>query len=186
MFIAVAATALALLLPSNFLTNFNNFLLIVLYFMIPWTAINLIDFFFVRHERYAIRELFKPNGIYGPWSWRGLLAYALGFASMIPFMSTTIWEGPVAKSLSGGDISPFIGFPVAAISYYLFSRNIDVAAEVAIAEQQRPLLEAEAEAQTALGTHEEEDLLDDVGDPGADGLTPVADDGTAVDRHPSA
>ncbi len=186
LFIAIAAFALALLLPSNFLTNFNNFLLICLYFIIPWTAINLIDFFFVRHERYAILELFKPNGLYGPWSWRGLVSYALGFAVMIPFMSTTIWEGPVAKSLSGGDISPFIGFPVAAICYYLVSRDIDVPAEVAIAEQQRPLLEAEARAHAVIGTAEEEDLLDDVGARVADGLTSAGDDETGVERHPSA
>lgn len=29
----------------------------------PWTAVNLIDSFFVRKEKYAIREMFKPNGI---------------------------------------------------------------------------------------------------------------------------
>jgi nucleobase:cation symporter-1, NCS1 family len=47
-FITVVATVLALALPDNFLGNFNNFLLIVLYFMIPWTAINLMDYFYVR------------------------------------------------------------------------------------------------------------------------------------------
>ena len=98
LFITIVGTGLALLLPSNFLTNFNNFLLIVLYFMIPWTAVNLIDFFFVRKGNYAIRELFKPHGMYGAWSWRGLFAYLLGFAVMIPFFSTTIYEGPVAHS----------------------------------------------------------------------------------------
>src|ERR1700753_2190070 len=102
-FITVAAFVLALALPSNFLTNFNNFLLSVLYFMIPWTAVNLIDFFFVRHERYAIRELFKPHRLYRACAGRGLTSYVIAFLAMIPFMSTTIWEGPVAKSLSGGD-----------------------------------------------------------------------------------
>ena len=163
LFITVVGTGLALLLPSNFLTNFNNFLLIVLYFMIPWTAVNLIDFFFVRKGNYAIRELFKPHGMYGAWSWRGLFSYLLGFAVMIPFFSTTIYEGPVAHSLDGGDISPFIGFPVAAIVYYLISRNIDVAHEAQVAQEQRALLEAEAHAQVAVGTGATEDLLDDVG-----------------------
>jgi NCS1 family nucleobase:cation symporter-1 len=185
-FITVAGTVLALALPSNFLTNFNNFLLIVLYFMIPWTAINLIDFFFVRHERYAIRELFKPHGLYGAWAWRGLTSYTVGFLVMIPFMSTTIYEGPVAKSLSGGDISPFIGFPVAAILYYFLSRDIDVAREMEIADEQEALLEAEARAHEELGTIEEEDLLDDVGARVADGLEPIPGDGVGVERHPSA
>lgn len=186
-FVAVAGTVLALELPSNFLANFNNFLLIVLYFMIPWTAINLVDFFFVRHERYAIRELFKPRGLYAAWSWRGLTAYAAGFLVMIPFMSTTIWEGPVAKSLSGGDLSPFIGFPVAAILYYIISRDIDVATEFRVADEQEPLLEAEALAHMELGAGEEKRLLDDVGARVADELeTLPGGEDVAVERHPSA
>jgi nucleobase:cation symporter-1, NCS1 family len=185
-FITVAAFVLALALPSNFLTNFNNFLLIVLYFMIPWTAVNLIDFFFVRHERYAIRELFKPRGLYGAWAWRGLTAYIIAFLAMIPFMSTTIWEGPVAKSLSGGDISPFVGFPIAAILYYLFSRDLDVAAEFRVADEQEPLLEAEALAHQEVGAGDEE-LLGEVGARVVDELEVVPEDGSiTVERHPSA
>jgi nucleobase:cation symporter-1, NCS1 family len=167
---------LALALPSNFLTNFNNFLLIVLYFMIPWTAINLMDYFCVRKHNYAIRELFLPHGMYGAWSWRGLVSYAVGFAVMIPFFSTTIYEGPVAKSLDGGDISPFIGFPVAAILYLVLSRDIDVDAEKKIADEQRALLEAEARAHVELGTADSEDLLDDVGARVPDSLSPIASD----------
>jgi nucleobase:cation symporter-1, NCS1 family len=176
-FIAVAGTVLAALLPEDFLGDFNNFLLAVLYFMIPWTAINLIDFFFVRHENYAIRELFKPHGLYGAWGWRGIVAYLVGFAAMIPFFSTTIYEGPVAKSLGGGDISPFIGFPIAAGLYYLFSRSIDVAAEDRVAESQRELLEREAQAQQALGTSDDDALLEDVGARTAD---------LGAERHPGA
>jgi NCS1 family nucleobase:cation symporter-1 len=187
LFITVAAFVLALALPSNFLTNFNSFLTLVLYFMIPWTAINLVDFFFVRHERYAIRELFKPSGLYGRWAWRGLTAYGVGFCVMIPFMNTTnIWEGPVAKSLNGGDLSPFIGFPVAAVLYFLLSRNIDVAAEVAIADQQEALLEAEALAHQEMGAGGDKDLLEDVGARVADALEPIPGDGVGVERHPRA
>jgi nucleobase:cation symporter-1, NCS1 family len=183
-FITVAATVLALTLSEHFLTNFNNFLLLVLYFMIPWTAVNLIDFFFVRKGNYAIRELFTAHGLYGAWSWRGLTAYLIAFVTMIPFMNTTIYEGPVAKSLSGGDISPFIGFPVAAILYYLFSRNIDVAYEARVAAEQQNLLEAEALAHDETGTVGEQDPLD-VGARVADELEP-AEDGVKIERHPQA
>jgi hypothetical protein len=34
---------------------------------------------------YAIKEIFKPNGIYGRWGWRGLVAYLAGFAASAPF-----------------------------------------------------------------------------------------------------
>jgi purine-cytosine permease-like protein len=176
-FITVAGTVLALTLSPHFLTNFNNFLFLILYFMIPWTAINLMDFFFVRKGNYAIRELFKPNGLYHAWGWRGLTAYVIAFASMIPFMSTTIYEGPVAKSLSGGDISPFIGFPVAALVYMWLARSVDVASEARIAAEQHALLEAEALKHEEIG---EEDAFD-VG-------ARVSDEYEAdrVERHPTA
>ena len=150
-FIAIAATVLAMLLPENFLTGFFNFLLAVLYFMIPWTAVNLIDFFFVRKERYAILEMFKPKGIYKAWGWNGLVAYFIGFVVMIPFFSTTLYTGPVAKALGGGDISPFIGFPVAAVVYYFLTRKVDVQAEWDLADRERPLLEKEAERHERIG-----------------------------------
>ena len=68
----------------------------------------------------------------------------MGLAVMIPFFSTTIFTGPVASAIGGGDLSPFIGFPVASILYYLFSRNLDVEAESRLAERQIDELEREA------------------------------------------
>src|SRR5579875_82606 len=84
-FIAVAGTALSLTIPGSFLSDFSAFLTIILYFMIPWTAVNLIDFFFIRKGNYAIKEIFKPNGMYHRWGWRGLVAYWVGFFAMTPF-----------------------------------------------------------------------------------------------------
>jgi nucleobase:cation symporter-1, NCS1 family len=149
-FIAVVGTVLALTIPGSFLTNFSSFLTIILYFMIPWTAVNLIDFFFVRKGNYAIKEIFKPNGMYHRWGWRGLAAYWLGFFAMAPFMSTTLYTGFVAKDLGGADISPFIGFPVAAILYWIFCRNLDVVAEKRIAEEQ--MHEIDPQGSIGLGT----------------------------------
>ena len=53
---------LANIASADFLANFNDFLLLVLYFFIPWTAVNLTDYFIVRKGHYAIAEIFKPNG----------------------------------------------------------------------------------------------------------------------------
>ncbi len=124
----------ALVSSADFLANFTNFLLLVLYFFIPWTAVNLVDYYIVRRGHYAITEIFKPDGIYGRWGWRGILAYLVGFAAMIPFFNTgTLYEGFVAKDLSGADISIFIGLPVAGVLYFLLSRSIDTANERAVA-----------------------------------------------------
>ena len=129
--VAVIAYAVALLIPDNYLTSFNNFVLLMLYFLIPWTAVNLVDFYFVRHGHYAITEIFEPNGIYGRWSWRGLVAYVVGFAAMIPFLSTTFYVGPAAEAVNGADISFIVGLIVSGGLYLLLCRGLDLHAEQA-------------------------------------------------------
>ena len=133
------------LASENFLANFSDFLLLVLYFFIPWTAVNLTDYFIVRKGHYAIAEIFEPNGIYGRWGWAGLVSYLVGFIVMVPFFSAgTLFVGPVAKAMQGADISMFIGLPVSAGLYWLLTRNLDVAAEQRLADQQRAALEEAA------------------------------------------
>lgn len=56
-----------------------------------------VDYFLVRKGVYVIGEIFKKDGIYGRWGWRGNTAYALGLAAMIPFFVTTPYVGPIAK-----------------------------------------------------------------------------------------
>ncbi|MFG2965718.1 purine-cytosine permease family protein [Streptomyces sp. NPDC048288] len=135
----------ALAATSNFLTNFNNFLLLVLYLFIPWTSVNLMDYYVVRRGHYAIAEIFKPNGIYGRWGWQGILSYLVGFVVMIPFFSVgTLFVGPAAKALDGADISLFIGLPVSALLYWWLTRSIDVEAETRVAEAEAAALEQAA------------------------------------------
>jgi NCS1 family nucleobase:cation symporter-1 len=143
----------ALTASKNFLGNFENFLLLVLYFFIPWTAVNLVDYYVVRRGHYAIAEIFKPNGMYGRWGWRGLTAYLVGFACMVPFFSTgTLYIGFVAKKLNDADISLFVGLPISAILYYVLARSIDVDAERAVEREQAAGIE------TMAGPHSETDL----------------------------
>ena len=143
---AVISLVLALLSSSSFLDNFENFLLLVLYFFIPWTAVNLVDYFLVRKGHYAIGEIFRPDGIYGRWGWRGIVSYLVGFVAMIPFFSTGLFSGWVANAAHGADFSLFVGLPVSGLLYWVLSRNIDVAAEQALAEREADALEREAMA----------------------------------------
>jgi purine-cytosine permease-like protein len=142
---AALSVAGALAATQNFLGNFDNFLLLILYLFIPWTAVNLVDYYIVRRGHYAIAEIFNPRGMYGRWGWRGILAYLIGFAAMIPFFDVgTLYEGPAAKALGDADISFFIGLPVAGVLYYIFTRSIDVEAETRIAEAEAAELERAA------------------------------------------
>lgn len=133
----------ALSIPADYLGSFNNFVTLMLYFLVPWTGVNLVDFYFVRHGHYAITEIFNPSGIYHRWAWRGLVAYLTALACMVPFVTLTFFEGPVTKALHGADISFAVGLVVSGGLYYLFSRSLDVAAEQeAIRRSRRILTEA--------------------------------------------
>lgn len=149
-FTAVLSLLGALAATDNFLTNFNQFLLLVLYLFIPWTSVNLVDYYLIRRGHYAIGEIFKPNGMYGRWGWRGLAAYLIGFAAMIPFFSVPgLFIGFVAHSLNDADISLFVGLPVSAILYWVLSQSIDVEAEIRVAEAEQ------AELEEAAARHEQ-------------------------------
>jgi NCS1 family nucleobase:cation symporter-1 len=126
---AVLACAIALHASGDFVSRFGDLLAVLLYLFTPWTAINLVDFYLVRRGHYSIREIFNADGMYGRWNWRGLLAYGLGFVAMIPFFSTGMYTGPVARALDGADLAMLVGLPVAGVSYYLACRGIDVAAD---------------------------------------------------------
>lgn len=127
--IAALSVAIALVLPEDYLGSFNNFVLMMLYFLVPWTAVNLVDFYLVRRGHYAITEIFKPDGIYGKWSGRGLTAYLVGIAAMVPFVALSFYAGPVAELLGGVDISFIVGLAVAGGVYYALSRNLDLRVE---------------------------------------------------------
>lgn len=148
LFIGIVATAFALVSPENFLTDYSNFLTILLYFLIPWTAINLIDFYVVRRGHYAILEIFKPDGLYRRWQWRGLTAYAIGFLAMVPFFSTVIYTGPVARAAKGADFSIFVGVVVSGGLYYIFSRRTDFSEELRLAAVEDAELRASGGAST--------------------------------------
>ncbi|OFJ53353.1 purine-cytosine permease family protein [Mycolicibacterium grossiae] len=135
--IVIAAAGLlgAILSSGEFLANFSSFLVVLLYLLVPWTSVNLVDYYFVRRGRYAIREIFVPEGgVYGSWGWRGLAAYAVGIVAMVPFVVTVWYTGPVAAALGDVDVALFVGLLASAVAYVLMARSLDLAAETAKAE----------------------------------------------------
>ena len=121
----------ALSIPDDYLDSFNSFVTLMLYFLVPWTAVNLVDFYLVRHGRYAITEIFNPNGVYGRWAWRGLVSYAAGFIVAIPFFSLPIYTGPIAQALGGADLSFVPAILVSGGLYYALTRTQDRSGEAA-------------------------------------------------------
>lgn len=110
----------------------NATLIAMLYLLAPWTAINLVDYFWLRKGRYAIADLVRPGGIYGDWSRRGLVAYFAGLTASVPFFAIHgVWTGPAARALGGVDIAWAAGLAVSALAYALASRDFDIGSEAA-------------------------------------------------------
>jgi nucleobase:cation symporter-1, NCS1 family len=113
---------LAIGLQANFLDNYTNFILLLLYVLIPWTAINLVDYYLIRHGEYDVEAFFDPTGgPYGRIGWVGVSAYVIGILVEIPFMSTTLFTGPAAKAMNGTDLSWIVGLVVTVPLYYLLA-----------------------------------------------------------------
>jgi purine-cytosine permease-like protein len=90
----------------------------VLYFLIPWTAVNLIDYFFISKGKYSTVDLFNPGGIYGAWGWKGLFAYVVGFAASIPFFVVpNLYTGRVAALIGGCDIGWLVSLTATSAAY---------------------------------------------------------------------
>ena len=102
---------------TSFVANLTNFLDVLLVIFIPWSAVNLADYFLVRRGNYDVASFFAADGTYGRFAWRGLLAYAIGLAAEWPFVSQPDYTGPLVKTLGGAGISWLVGWFAAAIIY---------------------------------------------------------------------
>lgn len=122
--LSILIAVIAIYASQNFLTLYGLFLQVLLYFMIPWTSINLVDFYFIRCKKYNILAMYDSNGEYGRFNWKTLAVYFLTVLIEVPFISATWYVGPVAQMLHGGDIAWLIGGIFAAVAYYLLNQKI--------------------------------------------------------------
>jgi nucleobase:cation symporter-1, NCS1 family len=120
--LAIIGTVIAIEAAKHFYTDLSNFLVFTLYLLVPWTAINLTDYYLIRRGRYDIPELFKTDGVYGKFNWYALVVYVLAVGVQFPFMNNAYYVGPVSNSLGGADIAWIVGFVFAAVLYYVGAR----------------------------------------------------------------
>ena len=114
----MASTAVALMLPGSAVSAVNAVLGIMLYLLVPWTAVNLLDYFLLHKGNYSIEDLFDPGGTYGMWNARGLLSYVAGLLASVPFMLVSpIFTGPLVARLDGVDVAWFVGLFVSGACY---------------------------------------------------------------------
>lgn len=121
--ISLIAAVIAYLSTDNFIGNFTNFLLFLLYFITPWSAINLVDFYLVRLKEYDIKALFDPNGRYGKVNAVAFVAYFAGILVQVPFINSSLYVGPIANLLGGAEVAWIIGLVVSGGIFLAFTRK---------------------------------------------------------------
>ena len=109
---------------ANFLPLYSHFNELLLYLMVPWTAVNLIDYYLIRFGDYHVPSFFAPDGgIYGHYNFTALACYLVGVLVQIPFIASDLYTGPLARAIGGVDISWIVGIAVVSPVYYFAVRS---------------------------------------------------------------
>jgi NCS1 family nucleobase:cation symporter-1 len=116
------ATMIAIETADRFEHVFGDMLGIMVYLLVPWSAINLADYYWVRHGRYSVPDMFDLDGRYGRYNWSTLAIYALSILIELPFLQIAAWSGPMAK-LIGADIGWLPGLVVPGLLYTWVARR---------------------------------------------------------------
>jgi NCS1 family nucleobase:cation symporter-1 len=106
------------------MANYEDFILLLLYVLVPWTAINLVDYYLLRKGQYDVESFFRRDGgVYGYLNAPAVACYLLGILVQVPFVDSALYTGPVARALGGIDLSWIIGLAVISPLYYFLAKR---------------------------------------------------------------
>lgn len=120
--VVVLATAIAIATQYQFFEYFSDILIGQIYVLVPWSSINLTDYYLVRKGKYSVPDIFNERGIYGRINWMTVGVYVFALLVQVPFMSLSFYKGPIARIL-GTDLSWIPGLLVPGALYYFFMRR---------------------------------------------------------------
>lgn len=115
-------------ISTNFLTDVNDFLSLLLIWIGPFAGVWLIDGMLRRWS-------YDPIDIHGVqagsagryWGWhginvKGMVSMLIGAGVCVLTINSPILQGPISKSLSGSDLTWVLGPVVAGAIYYVWAR----------------------------------------------------------------
>lgn len=112
--ICVAAFGVSLWAEAGVYDKFSVFLNLTAYFIAPYVAVILLDYAVGgRKDKSRIPELFDKTRIL---EW-GFVAWLAGVLGSMPFWQSSLYTGPLADDLGGGDVSMYVAFAVAVVVY---------------------------------------------------------------------
>ncbi len=123
--IFLLALLISIVGASNFLTLYSHFNELLLYLLVPWTAVNLVDYYLIRFGDYHVPSFFaEDGGVYGLYNLTALACYLVGIVVQIPFVAADFYTGPLARAMGGVDLSWMVGIAVVSPVYYFAMRSL--------------------------------------------------------------
>lgn len=108
---------------SNFNNTLSNFLLIIAYWLGPWSIILIEEHFLFRRGKYNVEEWDMPEKL--PIGWAALVAMGFGLLGIYLGAAQSVFVGPVANLFNppyGMDIGFELGLIFAGIAYVFLRR----------------------------------------------------------------
>jgi NCS1 nucleoside transporter family len=122
----VIGLVIAIFASAEFSGNVAIFLSFLLLGFVPWGAINLIDYYWIRKGNYDVDAFFSRKGIYysdkkswtvGGINWKAFTAYFVGIAFALPFMNNGLVVGFATPYFGDADLSWIPGLIVTGLVY---------------------------------------------------------------------
>lgn len=115
--VGILGGLLALYGVNGLSLKYENFLLLISYWIGPWLAIVAVNFFLSAGQKTrAGQRIWMP--VNESIKWSGFVAFLVGLVASVPFMNSVLFEGPMATVLHGADIAYYVGMLVAGVLYY--------------------------------------------------------------------
>jgi NCS1 family nucleobase:cation symporter-1 len=114
----VTALAFALILwlhAADTATRFQDVLLLVSYWIPAFVAVTVVDWLLRLRGRATVDPAGETTSRRDAVA--ALVAFVLAYGAAVPFMNTTLIEGPVARAWHGADVAYFVNFVVALALY---------------------------------------------------------------------
>jgi purine-cytosine permease-like protein len=117
---AVLYVLIALPASKNFAGTLEGFLLVIAYWLGPWSIILIEEHFIFRRGQYNVNDWNTRSKL--PVGWAALVSLALGLVGVYLGAFQELFQGPLASSLGGMDIGFELGIVFAGIAYFFLRR----------------------------------------------------------------
>jgi NCS1 nucleoside transporter family len=120
---AVIYVLIALPASANFAHTLTDFLLIIAYWLGPWSIILVLEHFVFRRGRYNVDDWNTPSRL--PIGWAAIVSMVFGLVGVLLGAAQVYYVGPIAKLVNppfGMDVGFELGLILAGISYFILRR----------------------------------------------------------------